>query len=179
MAIPGQAIRSLYRNNVNVVANFLKEHHGDHFMIYNLSEFSYDYSKFGHNVKHYQFPDHHGPTIENLLKIMNSIDCFLKANEKNIVVVHCNAGMGRTGTIISSYMLYSGIFIDPSEALTWFAQKRTHNGRGVRVPSQIRYIWYLNTMMNCTPERPLPLPLYPTLWLHSIHFIRYFLYIKY
>lgn len=34
----------------------------------------------------------------------------LMLNEKNICVVHCNHGKGRTGTLICCFMLFTGYF---------------------------------------------------------------------
>jgi phosphatidylinositol-3,4,5-trisphosphate 3-phosphatase and dual-specificity protein phosphatase PTEN len=45
-------------------------------------------------------------------------------NVKNVAVAHCKAGKGRTGTIISCYLIYSGIFDNPEEALTYYSKQR-------------------------------------------------------
>ena len=44
-----------------------------------------------------------------LISLVNDIDNFLNENLYNVVVVHCRAGKGRTGTAICSYLLWSGI----------------------------------------------------------------------
>jgi len=56
---------------------------------------------------------------------------------ENIAVVHCKAGKGRTGTIISGYMLYTGMFNSYLESIYHFNEKRTNNNKGVTIPSQI------------------------------------------
>jgi len=69
---------------------------------------------------------------------VKSIYSWLKADEKNVAVVHCLAGKGRTGTIIGGFLMYSGLFNDADEALNFFAYKRSKNTWGVTSPSQIR-----------------------------------------
>ena len=67
----------------------------------------------------------------------------LKGSTVTIVVVHCLAGKGRTGTAICCYLIYSGRFNNPNDALTYYANKRFEvKGLGVTQPCQIRYVCY-------------------------------------
>jgi hypothetical protein len=50
MGIPAAKVEATWRNNVSDVALFFAHYHPGHFMIYNISERSYDYSKFQHRV---------------------------------------------------------------------------------------------------------------------------------
>lgn len=68
-----------------------------------------------------------------------SLDNWLKADDKNIAVVHCKGGKGRTGTLISSYMFYVGLFDDIQEAQNHFAKRRSKSQTGVTQASQLRY----------------------------------------
>jgi len=49
MAIPSDGIQAAYRNHMDDVDAFLRRDHGENFMIWNLSEFSYD-AKFSDKV---------------------------------------------------------------------------------------------------------------------------------
>ena len=51
----------------------------------------------------------------------------MSAHEKNVAVIHCKAGKGRTGLMICSYMLYSKEWNTPKDALDFYAAMRTYN----------------------------------------------------
>ncbi|KAL9649991.1 hypothetical protein ABK040_003109 [Willaertia magna] len=156
MAIPGEGISSYYRNAIDSVANFFKEKHGGHFLIINLSEIPYEYELFekslneggpGGIVKEMGFPDHHTCPVEYLFEICEIMDRFLKEDPLNVVAVHCLAGRGRTGTVIAGYLSYSGMFESGTEALDYFAMKRSKRDRGVAGPSQRRYVQYISELV--------------------------------
>lgn len=141
MAFPGSGIQTLYRNNINTVATFLFEKHKNDFLIVNLSGYSYDKTKFENNVVDYhEWLDHHSPPINLLFTLCQTINNFLSKNNRNVIVINCNAGKGRTGTLICCYLLFSGRFTKLQDALDYYSLKRLKVGKGVTNPSQIRYV---------------------------------------
>lgn len=50
MAMPAEGVASFYRNAIEDVVEFLKKHHGNNYMIWNLSEHEYDVEKFDNQV---------------------------------------------------------------------------------------------------------------------------------
>lgn len=45
-------------------------------------------------------------------------------------------------------MLFSKEWITPKDALDFYAAMRTYNKKGVTIPSQIRYVHYIGSIMN-------------------------------
>lgn len=51
MGIPATGVSTMWRNNLNDVCEFLETRHSEHFMIWNLTENTYDYDKFNNQVR--------------------------------------------------------------------------------------------------------------------------------
>lgn len=64
--------------------------------------------------------------------------------EKRVVVVHCKAGKGRSGTVSCSYLIAEEGW-KPEDALARFTERRMRPkfGAGVSIPSQLRWISYV------------------------------------
>jgi hypothetical protein len=57
---------------------------------------------------------------------------FLLKDEKNVVVVHCLAGKGRTGTAICCFLLFCCRFKNSQDALLYYALKRSTFNKDLR-----------------------------------------------
>ena len=60
----------------------------------------------------------------------------LCSNKSSQLLLSSKAGKGRTGVAISCYLIYSGLWQEAEEAMMIFAATRTHNNKGVTIPSQ-------------------------------------------
>ncbi|CAF2018497.1 hypothetical protein Bca4012_079564 [Brassica carinata] len=139
----------LYRNHMEEVIKFFETHHKDKYKVYNLcSERLYDASKFEGKVASFPFDDHNCPPIQLIPSFCQSAYTWLKDDIQNVVVVHCKAGMARTGLMICCLLLYLKFFPTAEEAIDYYNQKRCLDGRALTLPSQIRYVKYYERVQN-------------------------------
>jgi len=144
-------------NDIRAVSLFLKRRHAGHFMIWNVSEESYDYSLFADQVLEYKFPGHPAPPLGLLFKICTSVESWLDADEKNISVTHCLTGKGRTATLLACVMTWIGEFSSPVEALQYIAERKGISVEYLTIPSQRRYLQYFSNMLDGVKPRSEPL----------------------
>ncbi|WCJ17759.1 Phosphatidylinositol 3 4 5-trisphosphate 3-phosphatase and protein-tyrosine-phosphatase PTEN2A [Euphorbia peplus] len=139
----------LYRNHMEEVIKFFETHHKDKYKVYNLcSERLYDASLFEGKVASFPFDDHNCPPIQLIISFCKSAYSWLKEDIENVVVVHCKAGMARTGLMISSLLLYLKFFPTAEESIDYYNQKRCIDGKGLVLPSQIRYVKYFERILT-------------------------------
>ena len=140
-------------NLMDEVAELLEERHAGHYMVWNLSETSYDTALFGHQVIEYSFPLSPIPPLGVCFEISKSIEGWLVADGRNVAVVHCASGRGRTSSLIACYLMWSehGVASDdatgkPGEkaamALARVSAAKRVDGAALTIPSQRRYLGY-------------------------------------
>ncbi|KAL3668422.1 hypothetical protein V7S43_006510 [Phytophthora oleae] len=150
--------RTLLKDNpIDLIAMYLNGNHGGHYMIWNLSEETYDYTYFDNQVLEFNFPGHPAPPLGLVFKICSSIESWLQADEKNLAAVHCLTGKGRTGTVIACYLAWVGQFPNAMESLEFVAEQRQTSVEKLTIPSQRRYIQYFNNVMEGVKPRSSPL----------------------
>jgi len=144
-------IEAAYRNDINEVKEFFEKYHAGHYRIYNVSGKHYDRAKLNHQVVDIGWPDHHSPTLEILITIVEIMSAWLDQDPANVVAIHCKAGRGRTGTVVAALLRHRGICQSVEEGITYFASKRSTKGGGlggVSVPSQKRYVGYFDKVLK-------------------------------
>lgn len=144
-------------NDIREVAAYLKEHHEGKFMVWNISEESYDASCFADQVLEYRFPGHPAPPLGLLFKICTSIESWLDADEDNIGIVHCLTGKGRTAALMACVLTWTGEFSSPVTALEYIADRKGIEVEALTIPSQRRYLSYFGNMLEGIKPRPEPL----------------------
>ncbi|XP_076881102.1 phosphatidylinositol 3,4,5-trisphosphate 3-phosphatase and protein-tyrosine-phosphatase PTEN2A-like [Bidens hawaiensis] len=142
-------VEGFYRNHMEEVIRFFETYHKDKYKVYNLcSERLYDASLFEGKVASFPFDDHNCPPIRLIISFCQSAYAWLKEDIENVVVVHCKAGMARTGLMISSLLLYLKFFPTAEESISYYNQKRCVDGKGLVLPSQIRYVKYFERVLT-------------------------------
>ncbi|XP_044479783.1 phosphatidylinositol 3,4,5-trisphosphate 3-phosphatase and protein-tyrosine-phosphatase PTEN2A-like isoform X1 [Mangifera indica] len=142
-------VEGFYRNHMEEVIKFFETYHKDKYKVYNLcSERLYDASLFEGKVASFPFDDHNCPPIRLIISFCHSAYSWLKQDIENVVVVHCKAGMARTGLMISSLLLYLKFFPTAEESIDYYNQKRCVDGKGLVLPSQIRYVKYFERVLT-------------------------------
>lgn len=142
-----------YRNPLDQLVKFLDSKHGANWAIWEFRAEGTGYpdSDVYNRVYHYPWPDHHPPPFGIIPLVMGSMRNWLKDpnitpedRNQRVVVVHCKAGKGRSGTISCSYLISEEGW-SKEDALKRFTERRMRPGfgAGVSIPSQVRWVGYV------------------------------------
>jgi len=165
MGFPSSKSEAYFRNPLPEVQKFFEFYHKDNYKLYNLcAERTYDPGKFHNRVEQFPFFDHNAPPIKLIQDCCINIHDWL-SNDKHIVGINCKAGKGRTGLIICCYLLHCGACTTTDEALARYGNKRTKDGKGVTIASQIRYIHYYERLLKDMAQQ---IPIAPKLTLTTL-----------
>ncbi|KAL6063095.1 Phosphatidylinositol-3,4, 5-trisphosphate3-phosphatase, putative, variant 4 [Balamuthia mandrillaris] len=152
MGFPSEKIEGMFRNPMSEVQRFLELFHGGHYRVYNLcSERGYDPQKFKGQAHCFPMDDHNCPSIETMEGFCMSASEWLEAHPLNVIAVHCKAGKGRTGLMISALLLHLGLLERAEESLEFFGVTRCEDNKGVTIPSQKRFVQYFEQIQKFGP----------------------------
>lgn len=56
-------------------------------------------------VSRYPFPDHHAPPLSLIPMVVADMTAWLAEDSRNVIVIHCKAGKGRSGTLACCYLI--------------------------------------------------------------------------
>ena len=139
------------------VGHLLQKRHGGRYMVWNLSEVEYDASVLDDQVLVYKFPGSPSPPLGLLLKLLMAMESWLKADERNVAVMHCLTGRGRTSTVLAAFLCWTGEagFNDVNSALEYIARCKRISVQSLTIPSQVRYVSYFANMLDgVRPSQP-------------------------
>jgi hypothetical protein len=93
MGYPGGARSS---NPLTSCAARLRQQHGGHFAVFNLSEVAYDAAPFEGCVVGISCPGYPAPPLHTLFELCFRVQRWFEADARNVAVVHCRSGHGRS-----------------------------------------------------------------------------------
>ena len=155
MGFPSTSIEGLYRNPLEEVQRFFNTRHPSHYKVYNLCEEKTYSNNLFYKQGYFPFKDHEAPPLNLIRPFCDDAKSFLDEDEKNVIAVHCKAGKGRTGTLICCLLLYMKVFDNSDECLQYYGMMRAENGKGVTIPSQIRYVNYFEKIIKENMAHPI------------------------
>ena len=151
MGFPAVGVQKAYRNSRDDVISFLDTYHPTHYKIYNLcaepDRFYTNKSFPGVPVEFFPIEDHQATSLLKLFLFCLDAYYYMRESAANVIAVHCKAGKGRTGMLISSFLLFTGLKSSADEALVYYGRRRAHDGVGVSIPSQVRSVEYFDAFL--------------------------------
>ncbi|KAM5467051.1 Telomerase protein component 1 [Microsporum audouinii] len=142
-----------YRNPTEDLVRFLDSKHGEDWSIFEFRAEGTGYPDdevYG-RIHHFPWPDHHPPPFALIPPLMASMRNWLNGEGKSrrIAVVHCKAGKGRSGTVACSYLISEQGW-SAEDAMKQFTERRMRAGfgAGVSIPSQVRWVGYVERWKN-------------------------------
>lgn len=160
-----------YRNPLDQLVAFLDKEHGDDWAIWEFRAEGTGYpdSEVRGKVNHWPWPDHHPPPFGLVPGIVGGMQKWLRREGEHVegeeervadaaaegdrgagkagrvVVVHCKAGKGRSGSMACSYLIAECGWT-AADALQQFTSRRMRPGfgAGVSIPSQLRWVGYVD-----------------------------------
>lgn len=158
MGFPSTGCESIYRNSLKDILSLFRVKHNNNVKIYNLcveKERIYKKDLFPFSsVTLFPSKDHNPCPIKLILEFCVDLVLHLINNPCSVAAVHCKAGKGRTGVMICSYLIFSGLCSSAEEAFDYYAKVRTYDNKGVTIPSQRRYVKYFESFLQTNFCKP-------------------------
>jgi len=129
----------MLKNNINTVVSLLSMKDIYDFYGFNLIKL---YEKFGLSVIHYPIEDFSVP--KDMMQFDNFIDDVGQALKKGSILIHCSAGLGRTGLVTSAILIkYLGYNSEKSMRIV-----RNSRFGAVETPQQEHFLDLYNYYLN-------------------------------
>lgn len=149
MSLPSSSWpENMYRNDLHQVKKFLDSTRADKYKIFDLRAEGAGYldADWDNRVEHFPFVDHHPPAFKLLPQIVDAMHAHLSSSTDATAVIHCKAGKGRSGLSLCSYLVTHRQWKE-ADARALFTAKRMREGfgEGVSIPSQLRYLRYVES----------------------------------
>ena len=153
MGFPSQGVKAFYRNSLNDVVRYFSLYHQGRVKIYNLCDEDFrnndsisipidkdTRTKYRMNVSalpisHFPIREGNPTSMKMLFYFCLDALLFLSEDDRNVIAVHCKAGRGRSGLVLSCYILFMEGCKDAYDAINLFNFRRTFDMKGLEIPS--------------------------------------------
>ncbi len=163
--------KKAYRNPTDQLVKFLDSKHQADWSIFEFRAEGTGYpdAEVYNRIHHFPWPDHHPPPFAIIPALMASMRNWVQGEEtpaemsdetsgtarkRRVAVLHCKAGKGRSGTAACSYLISEEGW-KKADALQRFTDRRMRVGfgNGVSIPSQLRWVGYVDRWTNQMNKR--------------------------
>ncbi len=86
------------------------------------------------------------------LYFCQDVEAWLAQDDRNVAAIHCKAGKGRTGVMITAFLMYAKEWEEPEDAMSFYGFARTNNQKGITIPSQRSFIFYWDKILKSTSQ---------------------------
>ncbi|ERF75735.1 hypothetical protein EPUS_01565 [Endocarpon pusillum Z07020] len=168
--------KKAYRNPTDQLVKFLDSKHQAEWSIFEFRAEGTGYPdhEVYNRIHHFPWPDHHPPPFAIIPALMASMRNWVQGEEtptemleessetarkRRVAVLHCKAGKGRSGTAACSYLISEEGW-KKADALQRFTDRRMRVGfgYGVSIPSQLRWVGYVDRWTNHMNKRYIERP---------------------
>ena len=133
---------------------FLNTRFGKQYMIWNLSERTYDNSQFEGQVIDYVFVGYPNPPLDMLFSTCTSIQAWLHTDPGNVAVIHCQATRSRSIMTLACFLAWtSPEFPSAMQAMLKVCGTVGISENKLLFPSQKRYMQYSEIVLSGTLVR--------------------------
>ncbi|CAI5437706.1 unnamed protein product [Caenorhabditis angaria] len=150
LSCTAETSEKIYLESLSKAAGQIKQNHGTHFRVWNVSQRRHDLSDTFEKVVQFGWPSETAPSLEKLCKICKNIDQWLLEHPLNIAVVFCKSGIERAAIVVNSLMRYNAISAtDDSIEDRFNMQRFSERFLGPDgPPSYKRYIGYFTSLLS-------------------------------
>ena len=134
---------------IYILAAYLTTHYNKKYMIWNLSEHTYDHTPFNSQVIDYVFVGYPNPPLDMLFATCTSVQAWLDTDPANVAVLHCQASRARSALAAACYLAWSGSeTITAAQALGRVCTEIGISDVSLMMPSQKRYLQYSEAIVG-------------------------------
>lgn len=149
-------IKGWYRMWLADLLSFLKQKHGSNWRLFNFQaeKSGYGDQEVYGKVSHYPFLDHNPPPFELFPEVISELKKFLSLDTRNVALLHCKAGKGRSGTVACAFLMSNYKYsFEKATALFTEHRMRSSFGEGISIASQRRYLRYVEDWVHVLDQQ--------------------------